>query len=87
VPKPEAQRDTIEIKSGRRAGGLFYSPRTYFRKEEIWLCYDCYKARSRRRGIRVIGGVAILLIAAVFFLGGMKNHRSLLTHLSTPTGP
>ena len=55
VPKAEAHRDTIEIKSGRSTGGFgiggrglrFYSGRTYYRKKEIWLCHNCYLARSR----------------------------------------
>jgi hypothetical protein len=88
VPKAEAHRDTIEIKSGRSsggigigsAGGLFYSGQTYYKKEKIWLCHDCYQARSRRRRIRVIGGVAILLIAglAVSFFQGKSTDRSAL---------
>src|SRR5262249_52359581 len=44
-------------------------------KKEIWLCHDCYLARSRRRRIRVIGGVAILLIAAVFFFRGDEKPK------------
>jgi hypothetical protein len=97
VPKSEAHRYFTEIESGRSSGGfgidvfgIFYSGRrTYYTKEEIWLCHDCYQSRIRRqrnREISVIGGVAILSIAAFFFSGGMKNHRSLLTQLSTPTG-
>jgi peptidoglycan hydrolase-like protein with peptidoglycan-binding domain len=56
---------------------LFYSPRTYYSKKEIWLCHNCYQARSRRRRIRVIGGVAILLmiamLAGVFSRGKSTN--------------
>jgi hypothetical protein len=60
VTKAEAHRDTIEIESGRSGGGFgiglrglrFYSGRTYYRKKEIWLCHDCYLARSGRRRIR-----------------------------------
>jgi len=55
VRKAGAHRDTIEIQSGRSSGGVgiglrglrFYSGRTYYRKKEIWLCHDCYLARSR----------------------------------------
>jgi len=55
MPKPELHRETIEIRSGRSSGGVgiglrglrFYSGRTYYRKKEIWLCHDCYLARSR----------------------------------------
>src|SRR5262249_5686601 len=56
MPRAEAHRDTIEIQSGRSSGGVgfglrgfrFYSGRTYYRKKEIWLCHDCYLARSPR---------------------------------------
>jgi putative peptidoglycan binding protein len=55
VRKAGAHRDTIEIESGRSSGGVgiglrglrLYSGRTYYRKKEIWLCHDCYLARSR----------------------------------------
>jgi hypothetical protein len=53
MPKPELHRETIEIRSGRSSGGVgiglrglrLYSGRTYYRKKEIWLCDDCYRAR------------------------------------------
>jgi hypothetical protein len=84
VPRAEAHRETIEIESGRSSGGfgigdnfgIFYSGQTYYTKEEIWLCHDCYQARSRRRRIPVIAGVAILLIAilpGVFSRGTSTN--------------
>jgi hypothetical protein len=78
MPKAEAHRDTIEIQSGRSASGsgLIFRGRTYYRKEEIWLCPNCYQARSLRRGIRVIGGIAILLIVAVFFSRGNEKPQA-----------
>ena len=55
MPRTELHRDTIEIQSGRSSGGVgfglrgfrLYSGRTYYRKKEIWLCDNCYQARSR----------------------------------------
>jgi hypothetical protein len=53
VRKAGAHRDTIEIESGRSSGGVGIGLRglrlysTYYRKKEIWLCHDCYLARSR----------------------------------------
>ena len=84
MPKPELHRDTIEIQSGRSSGGVgvglrglrLYSGRTYYRKKEIWLCHDCYLARSRRRMNRAIGGAAILLLAMLavgFFRGNSTD--------------
>jgi hypothetical protein len=77
VPKPEAHRITIERAKGHTGGSFRFSRRstsystgrTYYAKQDVWLCNDCYPAYRARRSQQSLNGVigfgAFLVICAV----------------------
>ena len=87
LPKPQAHRVTIERESGHSSGNLrisrrstsFYTGRTYYRKQDIWLCNECYSAymrRRRRRDVRhLVVGVGIICLVAFLYLRAEKENE------------
>ena len=86
VPKPEAHRITIERAKGHTGGSFRFSRRstsystgrTYYAKQDVWLCNDCYPAYRARRSQQSLNGVigfgAFLVICAV--VGSMSPKQS-----------
>jgi hypothetical protein len=89
VPKPDAHRVTIERESGHSSGNFrisrrstsFYTGRTYYRKQDIWLCNECYPVYMRRRLHRqvrhlVVGLSVVGLFAFFYFNAEKENERT-----------
>jgi hypothetical protein len=111
VPKPEAQRITIDRETGHSSGNFgiggsssryssgnfrtgsnlsYYTGRKYYRKQEVWLCNDCfeqYRKQREPRSIRSIG-IAVLVIAGLAVIAGRSQNVPQSTPPSTlPPGP
>jgi Putative peptidoglycan binding domain len=95
VPKPEAHRVTIDRESGHSSGNFrfsrrsasFYTGRTYYRKQDIWLCNECYRLRMKRKGRHFLVGLGMVGSMVVLFLfsylnADNQNERTRLKHVS-----
>jgi Putative peptidoglycan binding domain len=74
VPTPQAHRVSIDRETGHSSGGFrfglrgasFYTGRTYYAKQDVWVCHDCYLAKRNvnRRAVAVgvlLAGVVLVV--------------------------
>ena len=83
VPKPEAHRLSIERETGRSGGSVRFNKnstsystgRSYYRKQDVWLCSDCYQqyqeAQKKRATRSTIVGGAIAAGILMLILGNV----------------
>jgi hypothetical protein len=88
VPKPEAYRITINRESGHSSGSYrisrrstsYYTGRTYYRRQDVWLCAGCYPEYQRQQRIqsivRSVSGLAICGVIAFFIFGGHSEQKA-----------
>jgi Putative peptidoglycan binding domain len=96
VPKPQAHRVTIERESGHSSGNFrisrrstsFYTGRTYFRKQDIWLCNECYPVYMRRRLNRsvrhLVFGICMVGLFVFLFLQARDENEVTSAATSAP---
>jgi hypothetical protein len=71
IPKPEAHRVTIQREKGHTGGSFrfgcrstsYYTGRTYYARQDVWLCSDCYPTFRRQQ--RVQNTVALIVFLAI----------------------
>jgi hypothetical protein len=86
IPKPEAYRITIEREKGHSSGSVRFSRRstsystgrTYYAKQDVWLCSGCYAAYQRKQNMRAATS-AVVFVAAfaglAMFTFALSNSR------------
>lgn len=84
IPKPEAHRITIERIRGRSSGNFrisrrstsFYTGRTYYKEQDVWLCDACYSAylSKKRRQNRQLG-IGAAFVFGLFAIFGAFNEK------------
>src|SRR5712692_4364795 len=81
LPKPQAHRVTIERAKGRSGGSIRFSKkstsystgRTYYAKQDVWLCDPCYASYRRTQSVQGAMSVAILGAIALVCLWGFSG--------------
>jgi Putative peptidoglycan binding domain len=71
LPKPQAHRVTIERVKGRSGGSIRFNKkstsystgRTYYAKQEVWLCDLCYAAHRKTQSVQ--GAISLAVFGAI----------------------
>jgi hypothetical protein len=85
IPKPEAHRISIEREKGHSSGSYrfsrrstsYYTGRTYYAKQDVWLCSNCYSAyiaRQKRRNRMTVGLICATVIGIVVVNQDVTNN-------------
>jgi hypothetical protein len=80
VPKPDAHRTSITREKGHTSGSFrfsrrsisYYTGRTYYAKQDVWICHDCYTslvAEQKKGRDKVNNNDRRIAVAAVNLLG------------------
>jgi hypothetical protein len=93
VPKPEAYRVTVEREKGRSSGSYrfssrstsYYTGRTYYAKQDMWLCADCYRAYHRKQTINSATAILAVLARGGAFIAFASNSGDSRRSLSPTT--
>jgi len=99
VPKLGARRISIDREKGYSSGSIgfslrgarFYTGRTYYAKQDVWLCHFCYLARAqqiaqqKKRAVAAAALIVGVLVLAVVLQQSQASNQASAVPARNPT--